>query len=159
VRAVQGHFALNMRASGRQGNSEHVEDNARLFRHPARVPGRVPDHANIDLSQSWHCRNCVLHHHRQFLRRWAIGRGQRHVDFHRAIVGDVDAVNQTDLVDVGRNFRVVDGLERDYDLVFEPGDLVLRQRGRLSAGAGCALSAGFSTMGVSSLMQKTPAPS
>ena len=23
----------------------HVEDNARFFRHPARVPGRVPDHA------------------------------------------------------------------------------------------------------------------
>src|SRR5580693_1497068 len=45
------------------------------------------------------------------------------------VVGDVDAVNQTDLVDVGRNFRVVDGLERDYDLVGEPGDLGLRERG------------------------------
>src|SRR6185437_9258362 len=41
-----------------------------------------------------------------------IGRGQRHVDLHRAIVGDVNAVNQTDLVDVGRNFRIIDGLER-----------------------------------------------
>src|SRR6266849_4645762 len=64
-----------------------------------------------------------------FLRRRAIGRGQRHVDFHRAVAGDVDAVNQTDLVDVGRNFRVIDGLERGHDLVVEPGDLGLRQRG------------------------------
>ena len=79
-----------------------------------------------------------LHHHRQFLRRRAIGRGQRHVDFHGAVVGDVDAVNQADLVDVGRNFRVVDGLERDHDLVGEPGDLGLRQRGRLSGRARAA---------------------
>src|SRR6476469_374469 len=40
-------------------NLEHVEDDARLFRHPARVPGRVPDHADIDLSHSRHGRNCV----------------------------------------------------------------------------------------------------
>src|SRR4029077_8272496 len=118
-----------MRASARQGNSEHVEDDTRLVRHPARVPGRVPDHADIDLSHSRHGRNCVLHHYRQFLRRRAIGRGQRHVDLHRAIVGDVDAVNQTDLVDVGRNFRIIDGLERGHDLVVEPGDLSLRERG------------------------------
>jgi hypothetical protein len=37
-----------------EGNSQHVEDNARFFRHPARVPGRVPDHADIDLSHSRH---------------------------------------------------------------------------------------------------------
>ena len=58
----------------------HFSRRARLIRHPARVPGRVPDHADIDLSHSRHGRNCILRHHRQFLRRRAIGRGQRHVD-------------------------------------------------------------------------------
>src|SRR5271169_1793266 len=58
------------------------------------------------------------------------------MSFHRAVVGDVDAVNQADLVDVGRNFRVVDGLERGHDLVGEPGDLSLQQRGRLSGRRG-----------------------
>src|ERR1700687_4075286 len=58
------------------------------------------------------------------------------ISLHRVVVGDIDAVNQADLVDVGRNFRVVDGLERGHDLVGEPGDLGLRQRGRLSGGRG-----------------------
>ncbi len=51
------------------------------------------------------------------------------------------------LVDVGRNFRVVDGLERDYDLVVEPGDLALRQRGRLSGRRGLRALGGFFNCG------------
>src|ERR1700681_373548 len=70
---LPNYFTLNVGASGQKGNSQHVEVDARLFRHPARVPGRVPDHADIHLSHSRHGRNCVLHHHRQFLRRRAIG--------------------------------------------------------------------------------------
>ena len=44
--------------------------------------GGVPDHTDIDLSHFRHGRNCVLHHHRQFLRRRAIGRGQLANDGH-----------------------------------------------------------------------------
>ena len=36
-------------ASGRKGNSEHVENESGLFRHPARIPGRIPDDAAIGL--------------------------------------------------------------------------------------------------------------
>ena len=42
----------------------------------------------------------------------AARRGQRHVDVDVAVVVDVDAVDQAELVDVGRNFRVVDRLQR-----------------------------------------------
>jgi hypothetical protein len=60
-----------------------------------------------------------------------------------AVVGDVDAVNQADLVDVGRNFRVVNGLECGHDLVGEPGDLGLRQRGISGRRGLCALGGLF----------------
>ena len=82
----------------------------------------------------------VFHHGRQFLRRGAIGRGERHLDRHGAIVGDVDLVDQAELVDVGRDFRIVDGLERRDDAVGQPRQFVFRQRGwRAGAGRGRSL--------------------
>ncbi len=61
----------------------------------------------------------VLHHGRQFLGGRTVRRRQRHVDIDRAIVGDVDPVDQAELVDVGRNLGIVDGLDRGHDLVGE----------------------------------------
>src|SRR5262249_24356802 len=79
----------------------------------------------------------------QFLRRGTIGRGERHLDRHRAIVGDVDLVDQPELVDIGGNFRIVDGLERGDDVVGKPRQLALRQRrGRGGFGAGRGRSVG-----------------
>ena len=37
-----------------------------------------------------------------------------------AVVLDVDLVDQAELVDVGRDFRVVDGLQRRDDVVGQP---------------------------------------
>src|SRR5215467_8918336 len=45
-----------------------------------------------------------------------------------SIVIDVDLVDQAELVDVGRNFRIVHGLERSDDIVGQPRQLALRQR-------------------------------
>ena len=50
-----------------------------------------------------------LHLLRQFLRARAGRRGQRHFHLHRAVVGDVDRVDQAEFVDVHRDFRIVHG--------------------------------------------------
>ena len=57
----------------------------------------------------------------------AAGRGQRHVDGDVALVVDVDPVDQAELVDVGRDFRVVDGLQRRDDVVGQAVELFRRQ--------------------------------
>ena len=46
----------------------------------------------------------------------------------RAVVRDVDLVDQAELVDVGRNFRVVDGLQRGDDVVGQAAELLGRDR-------------------------------
>src|SRR4249920_3915250 len=46
-------------------------------------------------------------------------------------VGDIDLVDQADLVDVGGDFGVVDGLEGADDLVGQPREFSLRQPRRL----------------------------
>src|SRR3954465_6436854 len=117
--------ALNVGSSGARRNSPHVEHGAGLVRHPARVPGRIPDDVNLDRADSGDARYRILHHDRQLLRRWAIWRGQCHVDRHRAVVGDIDAVDQADLVDIGGDFRIVDRLQRRDDVVGEPRDFGL----------------------------------
>ena len=54
----------------------------------------------------------VLHPFRHLARDRAGRRRQGHVDRDRAIIVDVDAVDQPELVDVGRYLGVVDGLQR-----------------------------------------------
>src|SRR6185312_15483658 len=51
----------------------------------------------------------------------AARRGQGHVDGHLESVGDVDLVDQAELVDVDRNLRVEHGLELADQLVGELG--------------------------------------
>ena len=102
-------------------------------------------------------------------RRRAVRRGQRHVDRHRAVVVDVDPVDQAELVDVGRDFRVVDGLQRRDDVVGQAVELLLaaarmaaRRRGRRSgARQGRSRLAGWllrCVFGRVRLMRRTPAP-
>src|SRR5262249_38180700 len=57
-------------------------------------------------------------------------RRQRHVDGDGAVVADVDLVDQSELVDVGRDFRVIDGLERRDDIVGQLAEVVGRARRR-----------------------------
>jgi putative tryptophan/tyrosine transport system substrate-binding protein len=130
---------------------------AYFIRHSARIPRRIPHDVDLDLADARHASDRVLHHDRQLLRGGAVGRGERHVDGHRAVVGDIDLVDQADLVDVGGNFGIVDGLERADDLVGQPREFGLRQRRRLPgvragrkrgpglrvSGRGCRLDLGF----------------
>ena len=60
----------------------------------------------------------------------AARRGQGHVDRDVAVVVDVDPVDQAELVDVGRDLRVVDGLQRRDDVVGEAVELLRRERRR-----------------------------
>src|SRR5262249_11781138 len=54
-----------------------------------------------------------------------------------------DFVDQPELVDIGGNLRIIDGLERGDDVVGEPRQLAFRQRrGRRGAGAGRGRSGG-----------------
>ena len=58
----------------------------------------------------------VLHPARHLAGDRAARRGQRHVDGDLPVVVDVDLVDQAELVDVGRDFRVVDRLQRRDDV-------------------------------------------
>ena len=77
--------------------SPHVEHSAGFIRHPARIPRRIPHDVDLDLADARHAGHRVLHHDRQLLRGGTVGRGERHVDGHRAFVGDIDLVDQADL--------------------------------------------------------------
>src|SRR5215208_3725617 len=112
----------------RDATLPHVQRQPRLVAHAARVPGRIPDHVDLDLAHPRHAGDGILHHLRQFLRRRTIRRGHRHVDGHRAVVRDVDPVDQTDLVDVGGDFWVVNRLEGRDDAVGQARLLIFRQR-------------------------------
>src|ERR1700681_1696100 len=81
---------LTTRLSSPALNSPHIEHGTGLVRHPALLPGRIPDDRDLDLADAGHARHGVLDHDGQFLGRRAVRRGQRHVDGHGTIVADVD---------------------------------------------------------------------
>ena len=124
-------------------NAHHMLSTRRASsRHPARVPWRIPHHIDLDHADAGHAGDRVLHHGRQLAGRRTIRRRQRHVDVDRAIIPDVDLVDQAELVDVGRDFRIVDGLQRGHDFVGQPLGLLLRQRRMVAAGF-ASFGAGF----------------
>src|SRR6266853_2323934 len=92
--------------------SPHVQHHPRLVGHPARFPGRIPYHFDGYRPDAWNARRRIFHHAGKLLRGRAVRRGQGHVDGDGAIVADVDLVDQAELVDVGRDFGIVDRLER-----------------------------------------------
>ena len=48
-----------------------------------------------------------------------VGRGERHVDIEQTVVGQVYIVDETEVVDVDGNLRVVDRFEHFDDLFFD----------------------------------------
>src|SRR5258708_21624286 len=56
------------RSATRPTASPHIEYRTGLVRHPALLPGRIPDHVYLDLAHARHARDRVLHHDRQLLR-------------------------------------------------------------------------------------------
>src|SRR5882724_6080469 len=108
--------------------SPHIEDEAGLVGHPIRRPCRFPHQIDIDDADAGYAGDGVLHHGRQFARRRAIRRGQRHHDVDGAVVLEVDLVDQAKLVDVGRDFRVEYRLQGSNDLGAQALGLFRRQR-------------------------------
>src|SRR5438270_1687234 len=87
--------------------SPHVQRGARLVGHPALLPWWIPYDVDRHRTDARDARHRILHHDRQFLRRWAVRRRERHVHGDRAVIRDVDLVDQAELIDIRGNFRIV----------------------------------------------------
>src|ERR1051326_6154983 len=116
--------------SATQGTSPHIQHRARLVRHAARVPRRIPDDVDLGLAHASDTGDRIFDLARQLGRRRTVRRGQCHIDMHGAIIVDVDFVDQPELVNVGRNFRIVDRLDRGNDVIGQPRHLIRRNVGR-----------------------------
>src|SRR6478735_888956 len=115
--------------------SPHVERYSGLVRHPGLVPGRIEGHAHRHRSDAGHGAHRVLDPAGHLAGNRAPWRGQSHVDRDLAVIGDIDPVDQAELIDVSRNLRIVDRLQRCNDIVGETIDLLRRQaRARAHAG-------------------------
>src|ERR1700694_3859674 len=108
--------------------SPHIENEARLVRHPVRRPRRIPYQIDVHDADTGNAGDRVLHHLRQFAGRRTVRRGQRHHHIDRAVVLEGDLVDQAELVDVGRNFRVEHGFQRRHDFAAQPLGFLRRQR-------------------------------
>src|SRR6202011_1169333 len=108
--------------------SPHIENEACLVRHPVRRPRRIPYQIDVHDADTGNAGDRILHHLRQFAGRRTVRRGQGHHHIDAAVVLEVDLVDQAELVDVGRNFRVEHGLQGGDDLAAEPFGLLRRQR-------------------------------
>src|SRR6266567_4947450 len=109
-------------------HSPHIEDEARLVAHPIRRPRRFPYQIDVDDADAGNAGDRILHHRRQFAGGRTVRRGQRHHDVYAAVIAEVDLVDQAELVDVGRNFRIEHGLQRRHDVTGQPLGLLRRQR-------------------------------
>src|SRR5947209_1673280 len=115
-------------------NSPHVQRGARLVGHPALLPWWIPHDVDRHRADARNARYRILHHDRQFLRRRTVWRRERHVHGDRAVIRDVDLVDQAELINIRGNLRVINGLQRAHDVVGNASKLFRRQR---AAGSGC----------------------
>src|SRR5579863_2965075 len=130
--------------------SPHIEHGAGFVRHAARIPRRFPDDGDLGFAYTRHAGNGVLYLPREFGRRRAVRRRQRHVDADRAIIVDADFVNQAEFIEIGRYFRVVDRLERNDDFIGQARHLVVRRSRRWRRSfrcGGCTFGFGFRIVG------------
>src|SRR4029078_8133262 len=108
----------------------HMEHKPGFVRHPAGVPRRIPNDLHLGLLHTGNARHSILDHDRQVLRRRTVRRRERHVDFYATVVADIDLVNQPQLIDVGGDFRIVNGFQRRNDVIGQLVKLVRRKRRR-----------------------------
>src|ERR1700742_3450601 len=108
--------------------SPHIEDEARLVAHPVRRPCRIPHQIDIDHADAGNAGDRVLHHGGELACRRAIRRRQRHHHVDAAVILEIDLVDQTEFIDVGRNFRVEHRLQRGHDFAAQTPGLLRRQR-------------------------------
>ncbi len=60
----------------------------------------------------------------------AVGRGERHVHRHVLVVRHIHLIDKAEFVNIHRDLRIVDGLERGHQLGGEFSSSCRRKRGR-----------------------------
>lgn len=95
----------------------------------------------------------VLHPARHLAGHGAAGGRQRHVDGDVPLIGNVHAVDQAELIDVGRDFRIIDCLERGYDVVRQAVDILGRKRSGRRDGRSVGLISAVSVTAITSRKQ------
>src|SRR5690606_2375117 len=101
-----------------------------FFAHAGRVPRGIEDHVDGDVLDAFYAAGSVFHPAGHFAGNRTAGSGQGHVDGEVAVVVEVDLVDQAQLIDIDRDFRVIDSLERTDQLGGDALDLTFRKRGR-----------------------------
>src|SRR5262249_1686871 len=109
-------------------DSEHPELELRGLRHPVRAPRRVEDDVDLGVRHARDAPDPLRHRRGQLLGGRAAGRGQRHPDPHRPRRLDGDAVDETQLVDVDRDFGVVHRTQGVHDELLQLGPVNHRCR-------------------------------
>ena len=102
--------------------SHHPELHPARFADHALIPGRIPDELHVGFIHAIDRQNLALRIVRDGRPHAATGRGQRHFHFHfRSAVILLDQaaiVNQTEIDNVDRDFRIVTLLQLVPDVVF-----------------------------------------
>src|SRR5882672_3022927 len=93
----------------------HTQRQLGSLRHPIAVPGRVPDQLNVYLSNRFNCFYGVLHHTRHTAGNRASRGRQGHLDANIAGRIDIDVIDEPKLVNIDRDFRIVDRMQGLHD--------------------------------------------
>ena len=97
--------------------SPHIKRYARLIRHAALIPWRIEHHIHFHARHAWHHADSVFNPRRHFPCNRASWRRQRHFDRDKPAVVDIHVVNEAEFVNVRRDFRVVNRLQRSDDRI------------------------------------------
>src|SRR5690606_3967546 len=115
---------------------QHVEGETGLIAHARGIPWRIEDDGGLGRADALYLAGGILHPARHFARHRAGTGRQGHLDLDMAVVVDVDLVDQAQLVDVDRDFRVIDFLKFLDQVVGDLVQLVLRDGRRLRLALG-----------------------
>ena len=106
--------------------SDHTQFHAAFFGNHILIPGRIPDKFDLRIIDSLDRHDACLGIRRDHRAHATPGSRQSHFD-HRhglaSLILDEAVVNQTEIDDIHRDFRIVDRLQLRPDLFFERGVL------------------------------------
>ena len=99
------------------GGQKHSQLQPRFVAHILRRPRRIPDKIDLGIADAGDRADAQFDFGGHRLRDRAMRRRQRHRDERMAVV-DLDIIDEAKVIDIHRDFRVVDVLERiDHGLV------------------------------------------
>ncbi len=89
-----------------------------LFGHHALVPYGIEREDDIDALHALDFGDLLIDVFDQHIRHWTVGGGERHADVRHTVRFVVYFVDQPQVVDIDRDFGIVDILERGDDIFF-----------------------------------------